>query len=796
MKMEQPKKRTGDVTEDSIEKTSFASLLFPEPILQGLKAAGFEHPSPIQMKAIPIARSGRHLIGQSKSGTGKTCVFATVALESVLRHAHGISDPLVLIIAPSREIALQIRDVVRQLGQYVKGFACHAFIGGIEHEEDEVNLLCCQVAVGTLGRVCALVDEGLMDLSSLKLFVMDEADKMLDPTFEDDLWWLYDQMPETTQILALSATLPPESLETLKEMMIDPHVVLLSHDEPSLLGVKQYYKTVTRNQDVPARLQQELISENKMQEVFALLGSLSFHQCVVFLNHRGRAERLADELMKEGYPSVLMAGDLPQRVRNATMAAIVEFRCRVVVSTDLSSRGVDIERINLVINLDMPRDAETYLHRVGRTGRFGTYGVAVSFLDEMEAERLKAFAQQYNAPIEPLPPSISPELYERKPADKAERKMIKKFESYRRATAEAHQLSPRDTAHEAHGVPGESNGGAVQASSTLSEHAASGAPGVPIAGECAGQCSSEQKTAFATGATVRVSPIESAMASGSQGPDAKVLFDLPSRPTLRSRSSQKEHKEKMSRRSQLEQYNENEIGQGVKYLGDEEPKDGGRNVPDLARGDSAARYPATDDNWYPYYSHDNPHHYNWQYQQSDFPSYAAAPLPHRYQPRRSPYYYPSYPVSRVHHSQDDNRYLETYPHLHYPAGQYVDYYPHYYAPDRIDLDHRYDSCDHWLGRMQRIKPQGCRRAFDHNSPWIGTHEMGPAWYGYYSTRYDCGGGSGWPAETGYHRERRAYPFMPRRPHVSNRHHFPRNELEGVPREHYPSSFGAYFNGGY
>ncbi|XP_067913581.1 probable ATP-dependent RNA helicase DDX20 [Heterodontus francisci] len=397
--------RTGDVLLTGAESLDFGALLLTQPVLEGLREAGFERPSPIQLKAIPLGRCGLDLIVQAKSGTGKTCVFATIALDSLI-----LENPAtqVLILAPTREIAVQIHSVITAIGIKLEALECHVFIGGTPLSLDKTRLKKCHVAVGSPGRIKQLIEIGFLPTASIRLFVLDEADKLLEEgSFQEQINWIYSSLPSNKQMVALSATYPESLAHHLTRYMRDPSFVRLNPTDPALIGLKQFYKVVN-SYPLPHK-----IFEEKMQHLLELFSKIPFNQALVFSNLHSRAQRLADILTSKGLPSVCISGSMNQNQRLEAMSKLKQFKCRVLISTDLTSRGIDAERVNLVVNLDVPQDWETYMHRIGRAGRFGTQGLAVTYCCRGEEENeLELIAQRCNLQLQCLPDPIPPGLLE------------------------------------------------------------------------------------------------------------------------------------------------------------------------------------------------------------------------------------------------------------------------------------------------------------------------------------------------------------------------------------------------
>ncbi|NWW83451.1 DDX20 helicase, partial [Climacteris rufus] len=361
----------------------------------------FHRPSPVQLKAIPLGRCGLDLIVQAKSGTGKTCVFATIALDAVLLESPATQ---ILVLAPTREIAVQIHAVITTIGVKMEGLECHVFIGGTPLSQDKSRLKKCHIAVGSPGRIKQLIELDYLSTASIRLFILDEADKLLEEgSFQEQINWIYSSLPANKQMLAVSATYPESLAGALSRYMRDPTFVRLNPTDPGLLGLKQYYKIVNSH-PLPHKT-----FEEKTQHLQELFSKVPFNQALVFSNLHSRAQHLAEILTSRGFPAECISGTMKQNQRLDAMAKLKQFHCRVLISTDLTSRGIDAEKVNLVINLDVPGDWETYMHRVGRAGRFGTLGLSVTYCCRGEEENtMMSIAQKCNLQLLPLPEPIPP----------------------------------------------------------------------------------------------------------------------------------------------------------------------------------------------------------------------------------------------------------------------------------------------------------------------------------------------------------------------------------------------------
>ncbi|XP_036894754.1 probable ATP-dependent RNA helicase DDX20 isoform X2 [Sturnira hondurensis] len=314
----------------------------------------------------------------------------------------------ILILAPTREIAVQIHSVITTIGVKMEGLECHVFIGGTPLSQDKTRLKKCHVAVGSPGRIKQLLELDYLNPGSIRLFILDEADKLLEEgSFQEQINWIYSSLPASKQMVAVSATYPEFLANALARYMRDPTFVRLNSSDPSLLGLKQYFAVVS---SYPLA---HKIFEEKAQHLQELFSRIPFNQALVFSNLHSRAKHLADVLSSKGFPAECISGNMNQNQRLDAMAKLKQFHCRVLISTDLTSRGIDAEKVNLVVNLDVPLDWETYMHRIGRAGRFGTLGLAVTYCCRGEEENmLMKIAQKCNVNLLPLPDPVPPGLME------------------------------------------------------------------------------------------------------------------------------------------------------------------------------------------------------------------------------------------------------------------------------------------------------------------------------------------------------------------------------------------------
>ena len=388
------KPRTEDVvTRESRQKT-FSDLLLSPPVLQGLTNSGFLHPSPVQLQAIPPAKIGFDCIVQSKSGTGKTCVYVVTALEMVRPE---LSSLQVLVLAPTREIAVQGVTVAQQIGQQLEQVKVQAFIGGLSLSEDKIRARNCQIGVGTPGRVKQLISEGMLSVENVRLAVLDEADKMLESSFINDTTWILNSLPESKQVLALSATYPDSLAALAERFMRSPSHIRPGQSSQVLTGVRQLMMRLSHS---PVQQRQNNI---KQTALLSLLSALPYTQCLVFSNYTSIAQATADFLNTRGFPAVFISAGQEQARRLAVMETFKQFNCRILCSTDLTARGIDAENVNLVVNLEVPWEQNTYLHRIGRGGRYGSHSLAVTLAAQgVELARLRSIVSKTGSEIRVL----------------------------------------------------------------------------------------------------------------------------------------------------------------------------------------------------------------------------------------------------------------------------------------------------------------------------------------------------------------------------------------------------------
>eukprot|EP00890_Picochlorum_soloecismus_P001123 jgi/Picsp_1/2010/NSC_05476-R1_probable atp-dependent rna helicase ddx20 len=378
--------RTADVLSGA---ANFESLFLPVRLVRELNAAGYRRPSPVQEKAIPLARLGADIVIQAKAGTGKTLVFAVAAAEAIDPRA---SIPQVLVVAPTREIALQAADVALDVSGS-SGFSVVTCIGGLPTADDERLLRRgCHLVVGTPGRLQSLIERKSLVTGSIKMLVLDEADRLMEQSFYPSIQSIVGALPRKKQILALSATFTEATLKRTKRMMRETmYEIFVSNRETSLLGVDHYCAQVGEmgNDEMALHPRQTYIGEDsytKMNALLSIIGRVPFRQCIVFCGSKQECEEIVAVVGNEGYAAGALSSDMDQIRRIKVMNDLRSFRTRVLVCTDIASRGIDLDHVDLVVNMNVPDDPSTLAHRIGRAGRFGTKGKAVTITASGEEE--------------------------------------------------------------------------------------------------------------------------------------------------------------------------------------------------------------------------------------------------------------------------------------------------------------------------------------------------------------------------------------------------------------------------
>jgi superfamily II DNA/RNA helicase len=383
----------------SIHSSGFRDFLLKPELLRAIVDCGFEHPSEVQHECIPQAILGMDVVCQAKSGMGKTAVFVLATLQQIEPVENQVS---VLVLCHTRELAFQISKEYERFSKYMSGIKIAVFFGGMNIKKDETVLKsnCPNIIVGTPGRILALIRSKHLNLKNIKHFVLDECDKMLEALdMRRDVQDIFRMTPHEKQVMMFSATLSEEIRPVCKKFMQDPMEVYVDDDSKlTLHGLQQHYIKLKDNE--------------KNRRLFELLDALEFNQVIIFVKSVQRCMALAQLLVEQNFPAIAMHRALTQEERLAKYQQFKDFQKRILVATNLFGRGMDIERVNIVFNYDMPEDSDTYLHRVARAGRFGTKGLAITFVsDENDAKVLNEVQDRFEVNITELPEEIDISSY-------------------------------------------------------------------------------------------------------------------------------------------------------------------------------------------------------------------------------------------------------------------------------------------------------------------------------------------------------------------------------------------------
>lgn len=370
---------------------TFDAMDLKEELLRGIYAYGFERPSAIQQRAIKPILLGKDVIAQAHSGTGKTATFAIGILQTLDTN---IKDCQALVLAPTRELAQQIVNVTTALGDFMS-VKVHACVGGTAVREDIRTLQeGVHVVVGTPGRVYDMISRRALKLDFVQLFVLDEADEMLSRGFKDQIYDVFKYMPENVQCAIFSATMPLDVLEVTRKFMRDPIRILVKKDELTLEGIKQFYIAIERE-------------EWKFETLCDLYSTLTITQAIIYCNTRRKVDWLTQKMQERNFTVSSMHGELDQRERDTIMREFRSGASRVLITTDLLARGIDVQQVSLVINYDMPPNRENYIHRIGRSGRFGRKGVSINFIIKSDVKYMRDIEAFYNTQIEEMPANVA-----------------------------------------------------------------------------------------------------------------------------------------------------------------------------------------------------------------------------------------------------------------------------------------------------------------------------------------------------------------------------------------------------
>ncbi len=351
---------------------SFRDLALIEPVLRALEDVGYETPSPIQAQTIPLLLKGKDVLGQAQTGTGKTAAFALPILSRIDLNK---KDPQVLVLAPTRELAIQVAEAFQRYASHLKGFHVLPIYGGQDYSTQLRQLKRgAHVVVGTPGRVMDHMRKGTLRLDGLTFLVLDEADEMLRMGFIDDVEWILEQTPDDRQIALFSATMPTVIRKIAQQYLVEPEHITIKVTSASAEFIRQRYWLVS--------------GVHKLDALTRILEAETFDGMIIFVRTKTATVELAEKLEARGYSAAAINGDMSQALRERSINHLKNGKLDILIATDVAARGLDVDRITHVVNYDIPYDTESYVHRIGRTGRAGRTGDAILFIAPRERNLL------------------------------------------------------------------------------------------------------------------------------------------------------------------------------------------------------------------------------------------------------------------------------------------------------------------------------------------------------------------------------------------------------------------------
>ncbi len=365
-------------------------LALKDNILKGIFCYGYETPSQIQRIAIKPIIDGRDIVVQSHSGTGKTATFIIGMLQRV---DEKINKTQCIIISNTRELADQTYKVFQNLAKFTD-VKCNLCIGGDMQYKYNTNAIKDHVIIGTPGRICDLISKNIIETDGIKLIIVDEADDVLSASFTKQVKRIFKNIPNDCQVVLISATIPNE-MSSLFDVIFKPDYIkiLVKDDELTLDGIIQYYIHID--------------DQYKTDALIDLYKYISVGQAIVYCNKKSKADELKQQLVDKSFSVSVLHGDMIQKEREDIMVEFRTGKTRILITTDILSRGIDIQQVSLVINYDMPKYPQTYIHRIGRSGRYGRKGSAINFVTKKEKSILYQIKKMYNTDINPLPNNVA-----------------------------------------------------------------------------------------------------------------------------------------------------------------------------------------------------------------------------------------------------------------------------------------------------------------------------------------------------------------------------------------------------
>jgi translation initiation factor 4A len=384
---------TSDNTFCSYEIKSWDELDIDPNILRGVYSHGFERPSPIQQKAIVPIIQGKDIIAQAQSGTGKTASFSIGALSLVNLKENSTQ---VLILSPTRELCQQTASVIKSIGGSMTGLRTKTLFGGTDTEQGSsfLDKNIPHIVSGCPGRVFDMIRRDKLSTKEIKIIILDEADEMLSSSFKDQVYNIFQRLNNNVQVALFSATLPDSILPIINKIMRDPVKITVNSDMLTLEGIRQYYVAVDDDR-------QKYIT---LKHLFSFL---SVSQCIIYCNSIKRVIDLYEAMKEEGFPVSCIHSNMDKNEREDSFKRFRVGETRILISSNVTARGIDIQQVSIVVNFDLPKCVHTYLHRIGRSGRWGRKGVGINFITRRDIQKIKEIETHYACEIREMPSDIS-----------------------------------------------------------------------------------------------------------------------------------------------------------------------------------------------------------------------------------------------------------------------------------------------------------------------------------------------------------------------------------------------------
>ncbi|AKK08464.1 DEAD/DEAH box helicase [Corynebacterium testudinoris] len=426
-----------DAGDDQDDEHGFANLGLPSAVLNAVKKVGYETPSAIQAQTIPVLMEGNDVVGLAQTGTGKTAAFALPILARIDMQDR---SPQALVLAPTRELALQVADSFQSFADHLGKISVLPIYGGQAYGIQLSGLRRgAQIIVGTPGRIIDHLEKGSLDISRLRFLVLDEADEMLNMGFQDDVERILEDTPEDKQVALFSATMPNGIRKISKQYLQDPREISVKSETRTATNITQRFLNVAHR--------------NKLDAITRILEVTEFEAMIVFVRTKHETEEIAEKLRARGFSAAAINGDIAQNQRERTVDQLKDGRLDILVATDVAARGLDVDRISHVFNFDIPNDTESYVHRIGRTGRAGRTGEAILFVTPRERRMLRAIERATNAPLTEMELPTVDEVNESRKGkfmdsitESLESKQIDLFRGMIKSYAEEHDVPVEDIA--------------------------------------------------------------------------------------------------------------------------------------------------------------------------------------------------------------------------------------------------------------------------------------------------------------------------------------------------------------